>query len=284
MSEIKFELPNRKVKVRYIRRNRGMASNVDANHVISGGMLSGSTKKFCTPLSRQGTIKNVLTTEEKDFLEELMGIELSVYKNTDFWSTRRVSLVKGDNDFDLSNPVEYIDYKILLGNSDKIAQGLENANNDLNYMFVIIEEGEEVKVKRNNFSAKKKAFKLYSKIEDSQETLRSIVKLVENKAISKTADIEWLRGQVESIIENKPEQFVSLVEDVNYGIKMLISNAEDAGVVIRKNKRYSTLDGLDLCREGEIATFENAVTYLANPLNQEVVDLLEAKTKKATKA
>jgi len=282
--ELNFKLPEKKVIVRYIRRKTGMASNVDDKHVISGGMLNGSTRKYCTPLTRQKTIKNVLTSDEKEYLEKTMGIELSVYKNIDFWATRTVSLRKGDNYLDLTNPVDYIDYKILLSNTKHIVVGLENANNDLNYNFVIIEQGEEGKVKRNQFSTKKEAFKLYSKIEDSQETLRSIVKLVENKAISKTADILWLQGQVESIIENKPEQFVSLLRDVNYEIKLLISNAEDAEVIVRKNRRYSTADGLDLCVEGEIATFENAVRYLSNPLNQEIVDIIEAKTKKVKKS
>lgn len=288
MSELKekvssFELPNKKVKVRYIRRKTGMASNVDANHVISGGLLSGATRKFCAPLTKQGTIKNILTNEEKDYFEQHMDINLSVYKNPDFWTSRKVTLIKGDTELDLNNMSDYIDYKILLANTNTIAQGLDKAKDSLQYQFVIIEDGEENKLQRSNFSSKKKAFKLYSKIEDSQETLRSIVKLVENKAISKTADIEWLRSQVESIIDNKPEQFVSLMEDANYGIKMIISNAEDAGVIIRKNKRYSTVDGLDLAREGEIASFENAVKYLADPLNQEIIDIIEAKTKKANK-
>jgi len=289
MSEVKekvstFKLPNKKVKVRYIRRKTGMASNVDANHVISGGLLSGSTRKFCAPLTRQGSIKNILTDDEKDYLENKMGIPLSVYKNPEFWTNRKVTLIKGDTTLNLSELSDYIDYKILLANKDVIANGLTNAKNSLTYQFVIIEDGEEVTVQRSNFSSKKKAFKLYSKIEDSQEVLRSIVKLVEQKAISKTADIDWLRGQVENIIDTKPEQFVSLMEDANYGIKMIISNAEDAGVIVRKNKRYSTADGLDLSREGEVASFENAVRYLADPLNQEIVDIIEAKTKKANKA
>lgn len=283
MSEVKFQLPNEKVIVRYIRRKIGMASNVSKDHIIAGGMLNGSTRKFCVPLTRQGVIKNILTDEEKEFFEKTMGIELSVYKNPDFWTTRRVELRKGDNYLDLSDVMEYINYKILLANSDKIAVGLENSKGNLNYSYVIIKEGEEVKMERTSFSTKKKAFKLYSKIETSQSTLRSIVKLIENKAISKTADIEWLQGQVERIIDQKPEAFVNLMEDTNFDIKTLISSAEDAGVIIRTNKRYSTSDGLDLAREGEISTFENAVKFLSDPLNQEIVDIIELKLNKTSK-
>ena len=48
----KFTLPDTKVTVKYIKRKKGMASNVGEDHVISGGMLSGSVKRYCTPLMR----------------------------------------------------------------------------------------------------------------------------------------------------------------------------------------------------------------------------------------
>ena len=54
-----FTLPNEIVVLRYIHRNRGMAANVDKNHVISGGLLSKAVRKFCTPLMRNGSIANI---------------------------------------------------------------------------------------------------------------------------------------------------------------------------------------------------------------------------------
>jgi len=90
-----------------------MAAHVDENHVISGGMLSGSRKKFCAPLQKNGNIANILTAEEKEFLEKETGLNLSVYG--EFWQTFYVSLFKDDanNRFDMSNPMDYISIRIL---------------------------------------------------------------------------------------------------------------------------------------------------------------------------
>jgi len=106
-----FTLPSDVITVKYIKRKKGMASNVGDDHVISGGMLSGSIKKFQAPLLKNGSIANVLTREEKVYLEEATGLDLSVYG--DFWTTHYVTLFKDDNLFDLSNPMDYISYKIM---------------------------------------------------------------------------------------------------------------------------------------------------------------------------
>ena len=77
----KFTLPNKTVKVKYIKRKKGMASNVSEDHVISGGMLSGSVKRYCTPLMRNGSLANVLNSSEKEELEKLTGLNLSIYSD-----------------------------------------------------------------------------------------------------------------------------------------------------------------------------------------------------------
>ena len=63
-----FTLPQEIVTLRYIHRNRGMAANVDKNHVISGGLLSKAVRKFCTPLMRNGSIANILSNDEKEYI------------------------------------------------------------------------------------------------------------------------------------------------------------------------------------------------------------------------
>ena len=118
-----FSLPNKKIVVKYIPRKIGMASGdwVSNDHVIAGGMMDGSRRTFTAPLLRSGVVANVLTTEEKEYLEQpsVTGLNLSVYG--DFWKTQIVSLYKEDNYFDLSIPADYISYKILLSNKDTIS-------------------------------------------------------------------------------------------------------------------------------------------------------------------
>lgn len=277
----KFTLPNEKVIVKFIRRNRGMAANVDKNHVISGGMLVNSTKKFQAPLQRNGSIANVLTEDEKQYLEEVTGLNLSVYG--DFWKRHFVTLVKEDagNVFDLSNPLDYISYAILRSlHKHEIAPSWADRNKNLTYQFAITREHEEMLESKNKYDSKKEAFKMYGKIEDNKNMLLGVLKLLSNKPISKDSKLEWLQHEVENFVDKEPLKFTKLLKDSSLETKLLINEALEKQVIVKKANKYSTADGLDLCNAGEIATFENAVAYLEEPINQEVRSIIEAKVLK----
>lgn len=278
-----FTLPNEIVIVRYIHRNRGMAANVDKNHVISGGLLSKAVRKFCTPLMRNGSIANILSNDEKEYLESITGLNLSVYG--EFWNNFRVSLHKEDanNRLDLSNPMDFISYKILESLKNEIAPSWKDRNNKQTYQFAICREDEEMLEAKSKYDSKKEAFKMYGKIEDSKDKLLSVLKLLTNKPISSESKLEWLQHKVEEFIDNNATQFVNVMNDKTLYTKILINTALDKGIIIKKSNKYSTVDGLDLCNSGEIATFDNAVAYLDNVKNQEVRALIEAKINKIDK-
>ena len=137
------------VIVRFLPRKHGIWGN-NPKHVLAGGMAESAIKTFVVPLLSSGAFKNVLTNAEKDYLEYIMGLEpnaLSVYKKVDnFWSTategtiNKVTLMKGDNRLDLSNPEDYIRYKILLANNNVVAPSLQALEDKpkATYQFVII--------------------------------------------------------------------------------------------------------------------------------------------------
>lgn len=275
VKESKFTLPDGTVTVKYIKRKKGMASNVGEDHVISGGMLNGSVKKFQAPLLKNNSIANVLTKEEKDHLESLTGLDLSVYG--DFWYDHQVSLYKDDNLLNLSNPIDYISYKILTFLKNDIAPTWAERNLKQTYQFVITSSDEELTEKKAGFDNKKEAFKLYGKIEDDKDKLIGILGLLTNKPISKETTLKWLQTKVEEFIDSKPESFVVLMQDKSLDTKFLINNAIDKGVIIKTGNKYSTNDGLDLCENGQLPTFENAVTYIDNPKHQDVRSFIEAK-------
>lgn len=275
VKESKFTLPNTTVTVKYIKRKKGMASNVGEDHVISGGMLSGSVKKFQAPLLKNNSIANVLTKEEKEHLESTTGLDLSVYG--DFWYEHQVSLYKDDNLLNLSNPIDYISYKILTYLKNDIAPSWAERNLKQTYQFVITSAEEELTEKKSGFDNKKEAFKLYGKIEDDKDKLIGILALLTNKPISKETTLKWLQTKVEELIDTKPESFVLLMKDKSLDTKFLINNAIEKGIIIKTGNKYSTNDGLDLCENSQIPTFENAITYIDNPKHQDVRSFIEAK-------
>ena len=274
-----FTLPEEKVTIRFIKRSRGLASDVDDSHVISGGMIEGATRKYCVPLLRNGGLKNVLTNEEKEFFEKghFNGLNLSIY--SDFWKTQYVSLEKLDTILDLAIPEDYLKYKILLGWGDVIAPSLSQykAENKGTYQFYITKDGEEIKDRSNKLQLVKTAWKAYNKIEDNKDILVSVIYLMTGKKLSDNSTMRYINTEVETLVDTRTKDFINLIEDVNFETKTLIALAENVGIILKKNGKYETIDGMSLCKQGEIASLTNAVSYLIDPKNHEVRDLIEAR-------
>lgn len=277
MGETKFTLPNEVLVVKYIKRKKGMAAgdHVTSDHVISGGMLDGSIKKFQAPLLKNGSIANVLTAEEKAYLEAETGLELSVYK--DFWLEYFVTLFKQDNRLDLSNPMDYISYKILLHNREDICPEWAKRNEKLTYSFVITKNEEEMLENKQNLDAKFEAYGAYMKLRDDKEKLIGVLNILTNKPISADSSLTWLQLEVQKLVDAKPSAFLTAVNDSGLDTKILLNKGVMNGYVKIKGNKYSTEDGLDLCENSQIATYENAVKYLDNPKHQDVRDIIEAK-------
>jgi len=278
IEEKKFVLPNEIVTVRFIPRKKGMAANVGDNHVISGGMLTNSVRGFVLPRKiRGGGLVNALTKAEKETLEEETGIDLSVYGK--FWETFKVKLRKDDasNVFDLSTPMGYISLKVLEKYEDDIAHSWVERDNKPTYQFVITRPGEVTDDNKAKLDVKKEAFKLYGKIEDNKDKLISILKLLTNKPISSQSTLKWVQGLVEEYVDKTPSKFLSVIQDESFETRALINKGIETGIIKRNGNKYATVDGLDLCENGSVATIDNAVKYLDNPKHQDVRDLIEAK-------
>jgi hypothetical protein len=278
-----FTLPQEIVTVKFIPRRKGMAANVEANHVISGGMLSNAVRKFSAPLQRNGVIKNVLTEGEKIYLEKVTGLNLSVYG--DFWKTFFVSLNKDDanNRFDLSDPMDYISIKILESLSkDEIALTWADRTKNQSYQFAICRGDEQGMEDKRKFDSKREAFMLYGKIMDDKDRLLGVYKLLTNKPVSNDSTLSWIQLKTEEIIDTMPTAFINVVKDKSLYTKLLLNMGLDKGIILKKSNKYSTADGLDLCNAGEIATFDNAISFLDNVKNQEIRTIIEAKINKTT--
>jgi hypothetical protein len=275
-----FVLPNEVVTVKFIKKKRGLAANVEDNHVIAGGMLMGAKKKFSAPLQRNGAVANVLTKAEKEYLEDKTGLDLSVYG--DFWNDFHVTLFKDDanNILDLSDPMDYIRYKILKTLRNDIAPTWADRMKKGTYQFVITGSDEEFKEKKAKLDVRKEAWKKYGRIENNREQLLGILKLQSSQPISEDSALNWIQGKVEEKLDENPQAFLDIVEDPSFDTKVLINRAVDAGYIVRRGNQYETVDGLELAEQGQVASFDNAVRYLDNPKYQEVRALVEARLDK----
>lgn len=279
-----FTLPKKIITLKFIPRTSPLAPDADTNHVAYGGMLTGATSKFAAPLQRNGTIKNVLTNEEKDYLENATGLDLSIYG--EFWNNFYVTLRKDEssNKLHLDNPNDYISYKILMAyDKSAIAPSWSQKDRLISYKFAITEEDEITAVVNNSFNTKKEAFKVYAKFENNYDTLINILRLLESKPISPNTSINVIQRKVSSYVDNEPAKFLSVALDAKFETKALLNEAVALGIVKKTGTRHVTADGLELCEAGEQPIYMNAVNFLDAPKNQDIKSLIEAKLLKAKK-
>lgn len=287
-------LRNERVIVRFIPRPNSKIT--DPRHVLFGGKAQNSKDRFVVPRLSSGVYVNVLTKKEKAFLEEVLGLDydgLSIYNKSgnNFWSDANptgISVVflngKDDNYLDLSNPEDYIRYKILLANKDLIApsiQALQDAPK-ASYQYVIISEGDENKAntERRNFT--KESYKEFGKIENNAEYLKVIVETIMNKPVANNTKLEWLQNQCDVLIQADSKLFYRIITDPLLETKALIRKCQEKGLIAKRNDAlYLNLPNNKepLCENGEVSTLNNAAKFLNSPKRQELLFTLQAKVK-----
>jgi hypothetical protein len=282
-------LSNRKVIVQYIPQ-RGTVS--DPKHVMYGGLAEGASITLTVPRLRSGVFKNVLTDAEKNFLEYKMGLEpgaLNVYnKHNNFWDNTteggisKVRLTKQDTILDLSSPVDYIKYKILLANTDFVApnQQVLQDRRKATYKFVLITENEVNEVSRKKMNAKIQSYIEYGKVSEDADILRTIIEIITSKPLAKNSKLDFLQTKVGELIEANAKLFLSVITDPLLKTRVLIKNCVEQGFISKRGDfYYLRSDNTPLCEGGEDPVLSNAAKYLSNPKRQEMKFALEAKLK-----
>lgn len=284
-------LRNEKVIVRFVPSQTAMVQR--KGHILYGGMAESATRSFVVPrLAKTGMFKNILTDNEKSFLEKAMGLEinaLSIYKKeNNFWDDSnsngigRVTLHKQDNYLDLSIPEQYIQYKILLANKDYIAPSMEELENKpkATYQFVIISEGDETKRSLSRMDITMECYTEYGAVKKDKDTLKVIIEQLERRPISSNVKLDYLQNKINDYIQADPRKFYTVITDKYLQAKVLIKRSVEAGLIGTKNNTYYLRkDGTPLCEMGEESTLNNAAKYVSSIKHQEIKYLLEAQLK-----
>lgn len=276
-------LRNERVIVRRLLKE-GKITN--PKHVLYGGMAAGAFKWFTVPMLRNGQLVDVLTKQEKDFLEEAMGLEanaLSVHRKVDnYWSNYKVKLGKEDTILNLNDPEEYIKYKVLLSNVDQIAPSLDEVSlrPKETYEYVLLHEEEEAKANQKRVNKNIEAYKAFGKLENDRDKLRTIVEIATSRPQHKTVSLEILTDQVDRLIQADANLFLTIAQDPLLDTKVLLKKGRECGAVKVKNDLFYDSDGKPLCDAGN-ATFSVAAEWLNKPKNQGTKLAIEAKIKAA---
>lgn len=275
-------LRKERVIVRFIPKENDNVT--DRKHVAFGGMMDGAERGFTVPMLSNGTYKNVLTDDEKTYLEDLLGLEvngLSVYNKKDnFWDNYLIRLTKQDTILDLSDPQDYIKYKVLLANKDLVAPSMKTLREArrATYEYVIMEPNEEFSDSRNRVNNTMKCYEEFGAIKDKFDTLRCIIETIDGRPIANNTKIEFLQAKATDLITSNPKLFLETITDPLLNTKILIKKAVEANLISKRGEYYYFReDGSPLCGPNEDPTFTIAARYLSLPQNQELKFSIEAK-------
>ena len=284
-------LRHERIIVRFVPSETAMVHN--KNHILYGGMADTAVRNFVVPrLSSTGQYKNVLTNDEMKYLEHVMGLQkgaLSIYRKDDnFWDDSnpsgigRVELHKQDNYLNLEDPSDYIKYKILLANKDKICPSMQELEErpKATYEFVIISEGAETKSNLSKMEATSQCYFEFGAVKDNKDTLRVIIEAFEKRPTAPQVKLDYLQSKINEYIQKDPRRFLQIITDKLLPAKVLIKRGIEAGIISwRNNLYYWKQDGSPLCEMGEESTLNVAARYITSPKHSDLKYMLEAKLK-----
>ena len=291
MSEVKVNpLRNEKVYVRWVPRDNGLPKN----HAAYGGKVDGAYVRFVVPVLRStNQYKNILTNAEKDYLEEVLGLDynaLSVYKKeNNYWDNYQVRIenAKEGLHLDLNDPEDYIKYKVLLANSDLVAASVQERIDrpKATYQFEIVREAEEDTLETAKMDATMQSYKEFGKIENDLDTMRVLVELLDARPYSANEKAVFLKSRISQLIQNDPKKFLAQITDPLLHAKVLIRRGTEVGVLTKRGDYYYLKsDNSPLCDAGEDPTLSVAARYLNLPTHQDIKFILESEVGKTRNA
>jgi len=280
-------LRNERIYVRFVPQENGFAGN-DKSHPYYGNLADGAKITIVVPfLESTKKYKNVLTNAEKDFLEKKLGLDdnaLSVYNKEDnYWDDYKFDLTKEGMYLDLSDPDDYIKYKVLLANSDMVAPSVQERieRPKATYRFEIVRTTEETALENAKMDAMMASYKEFGKIENDLDTLRILVELLDARPYAQNTEANFLKARVNMLIQQDAKKFYSYITDPLLHAKVILRRAVELGkVTVRGDYYFLAADGTPLCENGENPTLTMAARYINLPAHQDIKYLLESEVEK----
>lgn len=275
-----FELPQKKVKVKPNFENAGWIKN---KRHAAFFKVEGAYESYPVAMTRNGSLKNPFTDEEKKYLEEVLGYEqnaLSVYKKDGPLREINVRLTKDPLELDLSNPEDFIKYKVLLTNSDRIAPSVKDIKAKGTYKFYIEDAEEVAEITKLKGSIEQKAWIEYGKISENKNRLIAFLKVYNQvkklpaMKIDKDSKLDFLQAKVMDAISLNKQDFIDIITNPDFDIMLTIAEGVETGVLKKSGTKYSLAEGDQI---GD--TLKHAINYLKAPVNQELRLIVEEQIK-----
>jgi hypothetical protein len=277
--KLKSPLLNKKIVIALVKRSQ-TSLHQDEN---IGTLVTGGEKSFMTPVDKRGNLVDPLTSDERTYLEDLLGIDLNPYNEPkkNFWSSKKaiVKLRKPSYNtesanltLDLSKPYDFIFYKIALV-SPRVAKSYADRFNRGEYEFVILDGDVELE-EELGYTAKEDAVQEYLlKNKNSKKKLFDLLRMYgiekANKQVTYDNSAEWIYNELKKASRKKSEieklfKLVSLGEK-DISSKIFLADCVTNGLVDKRGFEYR-LSGGDKISNNE----EEAIRWFEDKRNASV--------------
>jgi len=231
-------------------------------------MYSGTEVSYVLPYNlKKGRLETILTKEEQDFFEKELNEDLSIHnKVNNYWNTFAVRIRKDDRlmkdgyELDLSDPIDNLRWRLL-----KIQAHVSPTWNERydrgEYVFALVDQEEMTATRARIADKRKEAYIFLGKVEGSTKKMINFLR-VYGKKPSNTATVDFLKGEIDQLIENPKtiDNVLKIINDPLYEIKLFIEDAIEVGAIIRRGRKYY-MQGGDPINEND-PTLEGTVEQL----------------------
>lgn len=270
-----FTLPKKKIRV--VPHIKPTSFIPDVTHVAS--FLAPRAKKiYVTPIdTRTNRFKEILSSEEREYLENMLGRSLSIYDREDnYWEKKAVILGKEVVELDLSDPVQFIEYKILLSNTLEICPDKRKLRAKLTYKYYMEDLEAEAFIQAEEADVEEAAWELFGEIKRDRQKMMNFLRVTGRRLDEHVSDAflvtEIKNKYLKSTFQNI-QYFYNTLNSPDFDLEVMIQKALSSGVIVKDRNRYLI--------QGELVanSKEGLMSFFKNDKNQDTLLIVEEQVK-----
>jgi hypothetical protein len=293
MSEIKAKIKNCLINKKIVLSLIEKPTNALYKVIGDSTLLIGASVHIKLPQTQFGELKEVLTDEEREYLESLIKTDLNIYsdKGKEFWNSKLATIIlkrtskdlsDADLILDLSKPYDYIKYKIALV-SHRVANSWDERYDNGEYV-VVIKDGESEFVDTiKKVNKEEKVLSYLMSIKSSKRKMYNLIRLYGDDkvstAITMNSSLELMYTTLWEICKSTKGinglYPLIIIDEKELIMQILVADAITVGMIEKRGWEYRLKGG-----EKIGSNIDEAINYLNDKNNQHTKIRIEQEIEK----